>query len=318
MPNHINAILTFDSKFLTVIHVCFHPCKFSFMNDFSHNTIILLNKHVHNCIGNWSQWHPFSNTTLYWLIKYLHSTYWLQAICIRELMTASSHPWFHIVAKLLVIFQWLFQPLSSGIILCLHPTNERWRYSVTPILIGWAHTQNDLWSCCIYLRKCKHIFIFSVISQDWGGADSWKPSSWKTRTHLFTSQYYGYWYPGETRHGLSSPRILWFRCETIFWPPYILTPGSMYRTIFWPRGQCIITIFWPPSQYFDPPPNSTKNSFVGYHLWPIGKCGVLLSLYNIHEFWQDKLGVEQVYQNKMRWWLVSCFHLQLVKPFMCW
>ena len=54
------------------------------------------------------------------------------------------------------------------------------------------------------------------------------------------------------------------RCETIFWPPYILTPGSIYRTIFWPRGQYIVTIFWPPSLYFDPPPNSTQNSFVGY------------------------------------------------------
>ena len=46
-----------------------------------------------------------------------------------------------------------------------------------------------------------------------------------------------------------------YRCETIFWPPYILTPGSIYRTIFWPRGQYIVTIFWPPSRCFDPPPN---------------------------------------------------------------
>ena len=31
----------------------------------------------------------------------------------------------------------------SGIILCRHPANERWRYAVTPSLISWAHTQND-------------------------------------------------------------------------------------------------------------------------------------------------------------------------------
>ena len=31
----------------------------------------------------------------------------------------------------------------SGIILCMCPTNERWRYSVMPSLIGWVHTQND-------------------------------------------------------------------------------------------------------------------------------------------------------------------------------
>ena len=33
----------------------------------------------------------------------------------------------------------------SGIILWMRPTNERRRYSVTPSLIGWAHTQNDPW-----------------------------------------------------------------------------------------------------------------------------------------------------------------------------
>ena len=33
----------------------------------------------------------------------------------------------------------------EGIILCMRPANERWHYSVTPSLIGWAHTstQND-------------------------------------------------------------------------------------------------------------------------------------------------------------------------------
>ena len=106
-----------------------------------------------------------------------------------------------------------------------------------------------------------------------------------------------------------------YRCETIFWPP----PPYIY----WPRGQYIVryfdpgvniswryfnplTIFWPPSQQY------TKQFC---WLWPIVKCGVLLSLHNIYEFWEDGLGVKQVYQNNMRWWLVSCFHLQLVKPF---
>ena len=35
----------------------------------------------------------------------------------------------------------------AGIILCMRPTNERWRYTVTPSFIGWAHTQCD--SCCV-------------------------------------------------------------------------------------------------------------------------------------------------------------------------
>ena len=33
---------------------------------------------------------------------------------------------------------------KTVIILCMRPANERWRYIVTPSLIGWAHTQNDL------------------------------------------------------------------------------------------------------------------------------------------------------------------------------
>ena len=31
----------------------------------------------------------------------------------------------------------------------MRPANERWRYSVTPFLIGWVHTQND--PCSIFL-----------------------------------------------------------------------------------------------------------------------------------------------------------------------
>ena len=83
--------------------------------------------------------------------------------------------------------------------------------------------------------------------------------------------------------------------------------------IYWPQGQYIVTIFWPPSRYFDPPPNSTQNSLDGYdQLLNVAFCYLYC---NIYEFWEDRLGVEQVYQNKMRWWLVSCFHLQQVKPF---
>ena len=35
-----------------------------------------------------------------------------------------------------------------GIILCMHPANERWRYNVTSSLIGWAHAQNE--PCILY------------------------------------------------------------------------------------------------------------------------------------------------------------------------
>ena len=38
-----------------------------------------------------------------------------------------------------------FNYTLPGIILCLRLANERRRYTVTPSLIGWAHTQNDPW-----------------------------------------------------------------------------------------------------------------------------------------------------------------------------
>ena len=36
---------------------------------------------------------------------------------------------------------------TSGIILSMHPANERQRYRVTPSLIGWAHAQSDPCGC---------------------------------------------------------------------------------------------------------------------------------------------------------------------------
>ena len=35
----------------------------------------------------------------------------------------------------------------AGLILGLHPANERRRYKVTPSLIGWAQTWNQSWMC---------------------------------------------------------------------------------------------------------------------------------------------------------------------------
>ena len=37
----------------------------------------------------------------------------------------------------------LLADTTAGIILWMRPANERWRYTVTPSLIGWAHTQYD-------------------------------------------------------------------------------------------------------------------------------------------------------------------------------
>ena len=45
--------------------------------------------------------------------------------------------------------------LFTGIILWICPVNERWCYVVTPPLIGWAHTKNDLcWVPSYYQNEC--------------------------------------------------------------------------------------------------------------------------------------------------------------------
>ena len=48
------------------------------------------------------------------------------------------------------------KPWHSGIILCKHPAIERWRYTVTPSLIGWVHTQNNPWASCGNLHTSIH------------------------------------------------------------------------------------------------------------------------------------------------------------------
>ena len=53
------------------------------------------------------------------------------------------------------------ETLDTGIILCMHPANERRRYIVTSPLIGWVHTQNEPWdvtACHIKLDKTYHCF----------------------------------------------------------------------------------------------------------------------------------------------------------------
>ena len=37
---------------------------------------------------------------------------------------------------------------AAGIILCMCPADERWRYIITSPFIGWVHTRIDPWSWC--------------------------------------------------------------------------------------------------------------------------------------------------------------------------
>ena len=76
----------------------------------------------------------------------------------------------------------------SGIILCMRPANERWCYTVTPSLIGWAHTQNDpchviegLWA-----RNWKLVeILFGPFSLWWSNqVTDLHLSSWQLSCHV--------------------------------------------------------------------------------------------------------------------------------------
>ena len=60
-----------------------------------------------------------------------------------------------------------FDLCCTFVILCMHPANERRRYSVTSSLIGWLHTQNDPWSLYheqhfVYWRQCRKHLIWHL------------------------------------------------------------------------------------------------------------------------------------------------------------
>ena len=81
-----------------------------------------------------------------------------------------------------LLIGWLYscQPVrshvkkSSGIVLCMHPANDRWSYIVTSSLIGWVHTQNDPW-ILVNLHGFQH--GFSLIIQT---ISHWH-SKWQTQ-----------------------------------------------------------------------------------------------------------------------------------------
>ena len=50
-----------------------------------------------------------------------------------------------------------------AIIMCMHPANERRRYSLTPSLIGWVHTQNDPCKCMSLLITNKMAFDMYIL-----------------------------------------------------------------------------------------------------------------------------------------------------------
>ena len=110
------------------------------------------------------------NVVSHWLGAYtkrsLHLTPWFLSFPKLDKFDQPQY-WHHRVNSSLSFYEAEFQqpqsyqqsgtkPKLAGIILCLHPANERQHYKVTPSLICWAHSQNDLQgSFCVSAQLMK-------------------------------------------------------------------------------------------------------------------------------------------------------------------
>ena len=78
------------------------------------------------------------------LLKLLPFLAWVHWALITSSALCIKHR--NIVLRIIYFREWK----RAGIIMCMRPANERWRYSVTPSLIGWAHIKNYPWRVDLY------------------------------------------------------------------------------------------------------------------------------------------------------------------------
>ena len=100
----------------------------------------------------WSNYRP----DIYHCVLRFISCEWTSKWCLWKLMhlVRSSTMWYqwncksaeNLCGKITHVFDY-----HSEIILCMRPANERWRYSVTPSLIGWVH---PLWQVHPWITTC--------------------------------------------------------------------------------------------------------------------------------------------------------------------
>ena len=91
----------------------------------------------------------------------------------------SPHKW-PVTQKMLpfddIIMMWVVQfhviiRHDIGIILCMHPANERPRYLVTPSLIGWSHTQNYAYDTVFFMVSWNSMCLSS--NKSWFNIKMW-------------------------------------------------------------------------------------------------------------------------------------------------
>ena len=90
--------------------------------------------------------------------------YYLYPVCHSiQIISLTYHSY---VLNVLPYGPMLCFPLGiAGIILCMHPVNERRRYIVTSSLIDWSHKQNNPWygkgGCFLCARDMEAIIDFT-------------------------------------------------------------------------------------------------------------------------------------------------------------
>ena len=91
---------------------------------------------------NWSKWHQVVKFPCKNLTSLVNPFLEIKEYSKHTLCQCTAYWHWETTINLNTLPFWQIWPYSS-IILCMCPANERWCYSVTPTLIGWAHTQND-------------------------------------------------------------------------------------------------------------------------------------------------------------------------------
>ena len=79
----------------------------------------------------------------------------------------------------------------------MHPANERWRYTVTLSLTGWAYTQNDPKSFCVCTQSMRdgvtlwrYLSLAGCIHKMIWDHSVYAPSQWEMKLHCNAISYW--------------------------------------------------------------------------------------------------------------------------------
>ena len=152
-------------------------------------------------------------------------------------MKESKVQWFSQIAHMFVNYLWMY------------PGSHVSQHTALICECNSGHTSGPYISdafinCCWCPSACLHQGISTtteIITRDY--PEPHGPLEWTAKWHLVSKMRCG----PSTPTPLAGPTKRDHQLRGPVWDD-ILTP-----TIFWPQGQNIVTIYWPPLRYFDPP-----------------------------------------------------------------